>query len=47
MKGMGYISYYNSIPWVSSQLSKVIIGYANKFNQHLSGFREELSNATI
>jgi hypothetical protein len=47
MNETGYISYYHSLSWVSSQLSKVITGYANKFNQHLSGFREELSNATI
>ncbi|MBE7445179.1 MAG: hypothetical protein HS132_08000 [Planctomycetia bacterium] len=36
-----YISYYHSLPWPSSQLSKIITGYADKLNNYL------LSNRTF
>jgi len=36
-----YISYYHSLPWLSSQLSKIITGYADKLNNYL------LSNRTF
>lgn len=41
-----YISYYHSLPWLSSRLSKIITHYADKLNKYLL-FKRTFNNCSV
>lgn len=46
MNASEYISYYHSLPWLSSRLSKIITRYADKLNKYLL-FNRIFNNSSV